>query len=162
MTAEEARMLFKYDPLTGNLIWAVTAGNGKCKPGMKAGWDRGNGNLRVNFDRETLEVTAVIWLIVHGRMPIGRIDHKNLNKSDNRLDNLRESTASQNGANRNVDRRNIFGLKGVSFDKERNLWRATITQNYKTITIGRYKSPEEAYEAYTNKAKELFGEFYRP
>ena len=162
MTPERARILFKYNSLKGDLTWAVTTGNGKCKPGMKAGWDRGNGYLRVNFNRETLEVTTVIWLIVHGRMPIGRIDHKNLDNSDNRLDNLRESTASQNAANRNVDRRNLFGLKGVSFDRQRNLWKATIMQNYKSILIGRYKSPEEAYDAYINKAKELFGEFYRP
>lgn len=87
------------------------------------------------------------------------IDHKNRNRSDNRRDNLRVCSHSQNIMNRDILPNNTSGKKGVSWDKVNNKWRAVIKYNYKYIHIGRYNNIEDASDAFHKKAKELFGEF---
>lgn len=87
------------------------------------------------------------------------VDHKNLNSVDNRRANLRLATSTQNQGNRRVSKNNKSGFKGVS--KAKNKWVATITVNGRRIILGRFKTPEEAHEAYCAGAKEHFGEFAR-
>jgi len=48
-----------------------------------------------------------------------QIDHKNLNKLDNRRCNLRICTHSQNGMNRGKQKNNTTGFKGINEDKRR-------------------------------------------
>lgn len=91
------------------------------------------------------------------------IDHINGIRSDNRLENLRWVTRSENGFNRKQNETNIYG-KGVSLDKNRNSnkkYLARITSNNKTVYLGYFKTPEEASIAYQTKAREIHGEFYR-
>lgn len=87
-------------------------------------------------------------------------DHINHDKLDNRLENLRICTVSQNQQNR----RKTTGIttskfKGVSWDKSVGLWRASIKINDKRTTIGRYVTEEAAGLAYNEYAKEHFGEY---
>lgn len=91
------------------------------------------------------------------------VDHINRNRLDNRKENLRICTASQNGQNKEQDRGNS-GYRGVSYknDQKRNkAWRAYIKKNGKQIFIGHFTSPKEAAKAYDKKAKEIFGQFAR-
>lgn len=93
--------------------------------------------------------------------PEGKVvDHMNHNTMDNRKDNLRVCCQSQNCINRKKSSRNSSGYKGVSWDKQRNLWVAAVNHNYKKYYLGGFETAEKAYEAYKKKAKELFGEFY--
>lgn len=85
------------------------------------------------------------------------IDHIDGNGLNNCRNNLRESTNSQNQANRGANKRNTSGYKGVVFDK--NKWQAKIGHNRKTIHLGRYKTKEEAAIAYNKGAIERFGEY---
>lgn len=64
------------------------------------------------------------------------IDHINNNKLDNRKDNLRFVTKSQNGQNRKC--------KGITYDKKRQKWCVNIVVNKKKYYLGRYKTEEEA------------------
>lgn len=87
------------------------------------------------------------------------IDHINLNKSDNRKENLRIVSNSQNRMNTRPPKCNTSGTKGVCYVKSRNKWCAYISANKKRITIGRYDRIEEAIAA-RQKAEELyFGEY---
>jgi hypothetical protein len=87
------------------------------------------------------------------------VDHINLNGLDNRRDNLRLATNSQNNMNVRRYRNNKSGFKGVHLAKGR--WRASIRLNYKLYHLGYFDTPEEAYGAYCEAAKERFGEFAR-
>lgn len=87
------------------------------------------------------------------------IDHVNRNGLDNRKSNLRLATPSQNHANEGLRSTNTSGFKGVTFDRSRNLWMAKITFRAKTVNLGRFRTPEEAHDAYMAKARELFGDF---
>lgn len=84
------------------------------------------------------------------------IDHKNKNKLDNRKENLRFATQSQNGMNRDT-KKNKNGYRGVK--KEAMTWSANITLNGKLYTKCGFKTVEEAARAYNEMAIHLHGEF---
>lgn len=87
------------------------------------------------------------------------IDHINHNKLDNRKENLRIVTKTQNQGNLEKRSHNTSGFKGVWFDKARGTFAAEIHFKYKKFFLGRYKESKQAAFAYNVKAKELFGEF---
>jgi len=88
-----------------------------------------------------------------------QIDHINGNGLDNRKNNLRACTQSENQRNRSHTKNNTTGYKGVHPNRER--FRASIQVNKKDIHIGYYKTPIEAATAYNNAALKYHGEFAR-
>ena len=86
------------------------------------------------------------------------VDHINNNKGDNRLENLRWVTQTENSRNSKLSKSNKSGVKGVYYMEKTDNWRAIINNNYKTHHIGMFNTLGEAKEARQKKAKELFGE----
>lgn len=87
-------------------------------------------------------------------------DHKNRNTLDNRRQNLRICTPSQNNCNRKTHSNNASGFKGVSFRRARGKFQAAITLNGKKKYLGLFATAQEASIAYNETAKRLHGEFY--
>lgn len=75
-------------------------------------------------------------------------DHINRNKLDNRKQNLRFCSYSVNNNNSNLRSDNTSGVKGVSFKKKSNKWKAEITNNGKYIFLGNFNTKEGAQKAY--------------
>ena len=75
------------------------------------------------------------------------VDHINHNTLDNRKENLRVVSNSDNLKNARTRIDNKTGHKGVSFDKTRNKWSVGIKVNYKKIFIGRFDNFEDAIKA---------------
>ncbi len=88
------------------------------------------------------------------------IDHINGNSLDNRKENLRICTQSQNISNSKLSKRNKSGFKGVYQTKNKKKWLSLISINSKTKNLGLFSNKLEAKDAYTKAAKEYFGEFY--
>lgn len=88
-----------------------------------------------------------------------KIDHINGNGLDNRRENLRVCSHSQNLMNRGKNSVNSTGYKGV-YRASKNKWRAIITCDYKEYYLGTFNTPEEAYRAYCEAGKRLHGEFF--
>ncbi|MDA3818433.1 MAG: AP2 domain-containing protein [Prolixibacteraceae bacterium] len=88
-----------------------------------------------------------------------QVDHANKNKSDNRRCNLRKATTGQNRSNVGLTNSNTIGFKGVSKRPGVKSWRAMIKYKQKQISIGTFKSAQEAADAYDKAALELHGEF---
>jgi AP2 domain len=84
-------------------------------------------------------------------------DHVNRNGLDNRRENLRPATPSQQGANRDRYSNNTSGYKGVR--QERGKWRARICLRGKLDHLGYFEVKEDAARAYNKAALEYFGEF---
>lgn len=84
-------------------------------------------------------------------------DHLNLDRLDNRRENLRICTASRNQQNRLAHSDNSSGYKGVS--RHGIGWMAQIMCSRKKFYLGTYRTKEEAAIAYDKKAIELHGEF---
>jgi AP2 domain/HNH endonuclease len=90
------------------------------------------------------------------------VDHKNMNTLDNRKENLRICTKTQNQGNIRKYRNNTSGFKGVTRNlKSGRPWAAQIAVNHKHYGLGCYNTPEEAHQAYCVAAKKYFGEFAR-
>lgn len=89
------------------------------------------------------------------------IDHINGNTLDNRRFNLRICDINENVRNSKISKSNKSGLKGVSWYKTSNKWRASITMKSRTINLGHFKTKEEAAIVYDIWAIFYFGEFAR-
>lgn len=92
------------------------------------------------------------------------IDHKNGNGLDNRRENLRRATRSQNCVNAKklvTSRQQYKGITPPNPARRERYWRVRLTVNGKQKSFGQYTSAEEAARAYDVKAKEVYGEFAR-
>ena len=90
------------------------------------------------------------------------VDHINHNGLDNRRDNLRFVTISQNNQNTRSTKNSSSQYKGVSWNKTNKKWRAQIlhTREHKrkNIHLGYHTCEHQAALAYNKKALELWGE----
>ena len=89
------------------------------------------------------------------------VDHKNRDGLDNRRENLRIATHSQNECNKLQKKNTSSQFMGVSFDKHRGKWSSSIGFELKKIWLGRFDSEIDAAKAYDATAKKYFGEFAR-
>lgn len=97
--------------------------------------------------------------IVMQATPGQYVDHRNRKRNDNRKQNLRCCLYEENNRNRGLYATNKSGCSGVSFDKRRNKWTASITYNSKKLFIGRFERKEDAIAARLIREAELFQEF---
>ena len=86
-----------------------------------------------------------------------QVDHINGNRLDNRKENLRLVTKSQNMMNRGVQKNSTSGYKGVN--EHQGKWRAYILENGKQKHLGVFEDKKEAARAYNKMAKLLHGEY---
>jgi len=90
-----------------------------------------------------------------------QVDHINGNGLDNRKDNLRFCTSSQNYQNSRKRKNCSSKYKGVWWHKQSKKWQTGIVLNYKNYHLGYFTNEIEAAKAYDLTAAEFFGEFAR-
>lgn len=159
LSAERLREILHYDPATGIFCFRVRRG-GK-KPGDTAGYLDSNGYILIQVDGHTAQGQRLAWLYMHGEWPPEEIDHKNMCRSDNRFDNIRAATKSQNGMNRRKRADNTSGFKGVTRRANGGGWFARIKSGDKQKYLGTFRTPDSAGAAYAEAARRLHGEFSR-
>lgn len=158
MTQDELRDKFIYEPQTGMLR--------KVKNALKPYPWRAIGNNKqylahsYNAKGQSIYLHQAVWLYHHGYIP-KVIDHINGNAMDNRIENLRPCTLSQNQFNSKKKVSNKSGFKGVVFHPKckNKPWQAKINLLGKRISLGYYATKEEAAIAYNEGAKRFAGEF---
>lgn len=154
---EELKQLLYYDEKIGRFIRVLS--KGRAKVGDIAGTLNQNGYRSVQVNGKPCQEHCLVWLYTYGAFPKGLIDHVDCDKSNNRLENLRESSNAENQRNRGKNSNNTSGYKGVVWCKRTRKWKAQICTDGKTKSIGRCVSKEEAYHARCLAAKELHKEF---
>lgn len=161
LTKEVAEQYVDYDQSTGVFRWANVTRKGRCKAGAVAGHvSRADGYVHICVLGRKCLAHRLAWLMAHGRWPSGQIDHINLNRSDNRIANLREATNAENGQNRTASKRNTSGFPGVSWCKSSRKWRAQIrVAGRSRIALGYFMRAEDAAAAYA-KAKSALHKFH--
>lgn len=87
------------------------------------------------------------------------IDHINLNRADNRRENLRFATHQENNFNKKYHKNSTTKIKGVYWSKRLQKWYAKIYFNYKSIHLGVFENLEDAVAARQKAEKEYFKEF---
>jgi len=150
----------KYDYSTGHLFWKKKTGR-STRVGSRAGRLKLNNNryISIKFMNMEFQTHRVIWKLLKGVDPKGAIDHINGNPADNRIENLREASASQNLHNQKLLKRNNSGIKGVCWDQRVKSWKAYITLNSKKYHIGYFRDLRIAERAIKRERIILHKEF---
>jgi hypothetical protein len=159
LPAERLREVLDYNPETGEFVWRMSNGK-RAVAGQPAGGISRNGYVRISIDTRHY-AHRLAWFYVHGVWPKGQIDHINGIRDDNRIENLREATASQNGQNRRAARADSHSGKiGVRLSPTSGRWGAEIVKDGEKCSLGYFDTPDAAHDAYLAAKRELheFGE----
>ena len=159
---EQAAIRLDYDCETGQFSWTKSSMSPHGSNGKPAGCKFADGYVYIRYLGKPLLAHRIAWLKAYGELPNGQLDHVNMNRSDNRISNLRVASFSENNRNKAIQSNNTSGHKGVCFHKGTNKFHAKITVNKKTISLGYFKTLEEAASEYQQAVKEHHGEFARP
>lgn len=115
------------------------------------------GYLVVGIDYGIYLVHRIIYFMHTGELP-ELLDHKDQDKLNNRIGNLREADKEINSWNRGLQANNASGYRGVSWNKNASKWHSYIKVKGKRIHIGLFESAEEASRAYERKRFEFRGD----
>ncbi len=157
VTKELLQELFSYD--NGNLYWKNVKSK-KVKTGQKVGSTDRHGYMRTSIKNKIYSIHRLIWIFHYGEIKDNYIiDHKDRNILNNKIENLRLATHSQNIQNSGKRSDNKSGYKNVFWAKDKNKWRVRCYTLGKSKNGGYYDSLDDAAIAATALRKKVFGEF---
>ncbi len=155
-TLEALQELLSYDPETGVFRNRVTRNNNGALAGSIAGALDKDGYVCIAVMGKKYRAHRLAWLFVHGEWPEFDVDHINRQKADNRIQNLRDVTRSENLLNQvSPQAHGHFGMLGVG--RLGNRFRARIQIAGKQVHLGLFKTAEEACVAYQTAKDNLLG-----
>ncbi|MBF5091303.1 HNH endonuclease [Novosphingobium sp. NBM11] len=167
VTIDQLKQLVDLDPLTGGLTWRERMiehfADAECPIGSMRAWNTrfagksafakklANGYLTGRLFGFPVVAHRVVWALSTGAWaapwPACQIDHINGIRTDNRPENLRIVSASENCRNQRLRQNNMSGALGVNWDKRHGRWAAKIQHDGKRHFLGRFKSKDDAIAA---------------
>lgn len=160
ITYEEVRHFFHYDPITGKLTNRIDRSR-KAKAGVEVGYIDFDGYRMLKLRGYRAQAVYFIWLWMTGKWPDPEVDHKNGIRDDNRWENLREATRSQNCINKeSYSKPNTLGFRGIK-RQAKGRFAAAICVGQKEYFLGSFSCQEHAAIAYDVAAHKHHGEFAR-
>ena len=149
------RELFDY--ADGKLLWKQKL-NRSVVVGSKAGCVNNLGYEVITINGSKYKAHRLVFLWHHGYLP-EYIDHIDGNPANNRIENLRECSLSQNQWNRKVCKNNTSGYKGVWFSKQTNKWQVEVHSEGRKYYGGLFADAESANKAAIELRKSLHKDF---
>lgn len=154
-----------YSPETGFFTRIKNPSTGPRICGEPAGTRRKYGYIYIGLKGlGQLAAHRLAWAYVHGAIPDNvEIDHVDGDPSNNRIENLRLASSSEQKRNKKVQSNNRSGLKGAYYHAihKGKKWRTQIKVGDSLIFLGYFETAQEAHEAYGLAARTHFGEFAR-
>jgi hypothetical protein len=153
LTQEEAHRLFEYKD--GVLFWKIRSA--RCvNVGDVVGGTNGKNQpyLRTRIKNQGLLVHRIVFLMHHGYMP-EVVDHIDNNIQNNRIENLRAATKSQNHQNAAAHKNNTSGCKNVFWHKSSGCWQVKLRSNGKIRHVGSFQDLELA-DLVAHEARNLY------
>jgi len=128
----------------GCLYWIKASHQNKSYlVGTIAGSIHKTGYRHITWLGKIHKAHRLIFMLHHGYLP-KEIDHINMDRADNRIENLRQVSRSENQCNRLTLKNNTSGYPGVSWHKKTQAWLVRIMKNGKSISLGYFKDLELA------------------
>jgi hypothetical protein len=158
ITFDQAHEYFDY--LDGKIFWKKLPRANHTRVGDEAGSTESLGYRVVRVLGRVYRAHQIIFLMHHGRFPM-EVDHIDGNPGNNRIDNLREVTRSQNMANRKMSINNSSGVKGVYWHRITGKWQARFKKDGKTIYVGLFDDIGDAADAIKSSRVAHHGEYAR-
>lgn len=155
VTAEHARKILNYDHETGLFTWRERPGR-RCIIGARA-TSHQKGRNTVRLGGYKFQASNVAWLYIYGEWPDFEIDHKDRNKRNDAIENLRPSTTMKNMMNMGKTKRSSTGFKGAH--PHRNGFVAYIRADGYKYYLGKFDELEHAAAVYRIAAAGMHGEF---
>jgi len=143
ITQKEVRRLFDYRE-DGTLIRKHKSPRGISWKGQLAGSLGNCGYHRTYIKGKIFLNHQIVWLWHYGYIPENEIDHIDRDKTNNRIENLREVSRSCNAKNLTILASNTSGVTGVGWYKRQSMWESHISVKGRKIHIGRDKDYVEA------------------
>lgn len=151
LTQARLKELLSYDPLTGNFT-NLKSGKGRKPVGTVVGSPHKDGYVTSMIDGKNYMHHRLAWLYVHGVLPEADTYHRDGNRANNRLKNLRPAERYQNCQNAATRSDNLSGATGVRQVGRR--WRATVSVQGRHYHVGYFGDKAQAKQAYLDaKAK---------
>jgi hypothetical protein len=157
ITQEYIKQLFTY--ADGNLYWKVANSN-RVKIGQMAGTLLYQNYIQIRISRKKYQAHRLIFLMHYGYLPV-QIDHKNNNKADNRIENLRAATNCKNQYNVKIIKTNTSGCKNVTWSKKRKKWYVQLSIDNKRKYFGSFENLELAELVAIEARNKYHGDFAR-
>ncbi len=141
----ELKRLFHYDESDKSkpLVRSVKR-HYNANVGDRVGSKDGKGYLRVSIRGKSYAIHRLVFYYHNEFLP-KYVDHINGDFTDNRIENLREATSSENNCNARLSKNNSSGVKGVSMSN--GYWIAQIMKDGKRLCLYHGKSKDEAINA---------------
>jgi hypothetical protein len=163
ITRDYVLSLFWVDVTSGEMIWRNPPWNHSEKLGRLAGNAQPTRNGKVywvvSIDGRKHKRSRLIFLVAHGRLPTPCVDHINGNSLDDRIENLREATITQNAWNHRSRTKKQDLPMGVRLIPNSGRYQARIAVNGTMYHLGAYDTPDEARAAYLAARQEYYGEY---
>lgn len=144
ITCQELNELFEYSE--GKIYWK--------RNGSRAGTKKASGYRQVSINNKLYYEHRIIFMMHHGYLPVCT-DHKDGDKNNNTIENLREATFSQNSANIKKRNETTSGIKSVFKNKKGKPWRVRIAVKGDRMDFGSYDDLELA-ELVADEARDKY------
>lgn len=163
LTREEILARLDVDLDTGIAVWIDATKYHRNLVGKLAGQPVPNhiGKIYwvIRINRRAYKRSQIILFLKTGIWPTEMVDHRNGNSLDDRAENLRHATGTQNAWNHQKRRKRSPLPMGVRALPGSGRYQARIACHKKMHHLGAFDTVDEAHQAYLVKRKELFGEF---
>lgn len=154
----DAKILHElFDYRDGELYWKPNKGGNKVQ-GKRAGTMHHEGYVRTQVNGKIYGNHRLIFLMHHGYLP-DEVDHIDLNKSNNKIENLRPAMIGENQRNVSIRKDNTSGAKGVYWNKSAKKWVVQVRLKGKNGYFGLYEDIEIAKKVATEARKKYHEEF---
>jgi len=153
------KSILDYDRKNGTFNWKKKISR-KNMVGNNAGGKNSMGYITIGISGDIYYAHRLAYLWVYGYMPKS-VDHKDGDRSNNRIANLRPCTMSQNILNSKLAKNNTSGFKGAYWSEAAQKWEASYQHNGKKNYIGLFDTPKDAGAAYLNAVKKIEPDFVR-
>jgi hypothetical protein len=157
MTPEGLRQELHYNPETGEFKRRKSGGG--VLAGARAGGLDAYGHRTISVMGTRYRSARLAVFYMTGAWPKDDVDHINGDRDDDRWENLRLATRSQNLANMRA--RGKSGVKGACWVEAKGRWKSQIRVDGKNRHLGYFDTVEDAANAYRDAALRHHGEFAR-